>query len=140
VKHFLPDLQVAVIAVVVLFLLARVEPMFFPVVMNWTVSQSLKSKDSSFYMAGFMNKVRGCEFIAVTVKDQNNITLPIKFLDNSVDDSENRPTGSQKWGYWSVQIRDDSSELTLKSRHNCHAMWDTITTLGTISVYPKANQ
>lgn len=138
-KHLFPNLQVAAVAFATLFLAARVEPMFFPVVANWTVSRSLKA-DDTFMMSGFMNKVRNCQFIAVTVKDQNNIALPIKFLDNAVDDTYNRPTGSQKWGYWTVQLRDDSSEITVKSRHQCHSLWDTITVLGVISVYPKANQ
>ena len=130
-----------VIAILVLYLGSVLEPLFYPVVMNWTVTDRVMETDiekgNKFFMSGYMNKVRNCKFLAVTVHDNNNIKLATKFLDNVYDDAENRPTGSQKWGYWVVKLRDDSSELTVQAHHSCLPLWTTVTTLGKVNVYIK---
>jgi len=129
-----------VVALTVLFMGSVLEPVFFPVVMSWTVTTSSLSGPAlnggrRFAMSGYMNKVRDCRFLSVQVTDNNNRHLAIKFLDNDVADAANRPRGSQKWGFWTVALWDDSSEITVKAQHQCHLMWVTETQLGKINVY-----
>ena len=129
-----------VVALTVLFMGSVLEPLFFPVVMNWTVTTSSLSEPAingnrRYAMSGYMNKVRDCRFLSVQVTDNNHRQLPIKFLDNDIDDAANRPKGSQKWGFWTIALWDDSSEITVNARHQCHLMWVTETTLGKINVY-----
>jgi len=129
-----------VVALTVLFMGSVLEPLFFPVVMNWTVTTSSLSEPAldgnrRYAMSGYMNKVRDCRFLSVQAIDNNNRQLPMKFLDNDIDDAANRPKGSQKWGFWTVSLWDESSEITIKARHQCHLMWTTETQLGKINIF-----
>lgn len=117
-----------------LFAASQLEPLFYPVVMNFTVTDAVPEK-GAYALKGYMNKVRDCEFVAVSVEDQDKMKLPIKFLDNLRDDAENRPTGSQPFGPWVVRLRPESYQITIESTHICHPMWHTTTVLGTINVY-----
>ena len=125
-----------IVALTVLFVSAAVEPLLYPVVMNWTPTKIVK-EDQQVKLAGFMNKVRDCRFVAVTVEDNNHIRLPLKFLDNVDDDAINRPTGSQTWGQWTVQARPTTSSITFTAHHECHPLWITKTTLGSIHLFER---
>lgn len=123
-------------AVFMLFVFSHIEPLFFPVVMNYSVTSGAKLQEG-YTILGYMNKVRACEFIGVQVMDQDKMRLPIKFMDNTKDDRATRPTGSQSFGPWVIQTRDESYEITLTVTHKCHPMWHTVTTLGTINIYTQ---
>ena len=131
--HFVYQL---ITACFLLFVASHIEPLFFPVVMNF-VTTSGASLEAGYTIQGYMNKVRDCEFIAVTVMDQDKVSLPMKFKDNPKDDRENRPTGSQPFGPWVIQLRKESYDLKLTAIHKCHPMWTTATALGTINVYTQ---
>ena len=124
-----------IVAFVTLYLGSVFEPLFFPVVMNWTPTSMVKNSNGEFIMKGFMTKVRGCKFIAAQVTDNNKMQLPLKFLDNVKDDQESRPTGTQPWGIWRVILRPDTSIIKIHSLHECHPLWTTKTLLGEINVY-----
>ena len=136
---WLGNLYSIVFAVTVIYLMAILEPKYFPVVRNWTVTH-MEKDDHAVLISGYMHKVRACKFQGVVATDTaTNMQLPLKFLDNPTDSTKSRPTGSQEWGNWRIQVPDTTSEVQFRAYHDCHSIWSTKTVLGTINLYGKLN-
>lgn len=124
------------------FLGAReLEPVVNPVITDFKVSKVLV-QDEKIDISGTMTKHRdkSCSFVGVLAKGMTNneekVHVPLLFMDNKVDNTENRINGQQSYGPWRLTIAKDANleSVSLTSIHNCHWFWDTRTALVTIHI------
>ena len=128
-------------AMAVLIVAGFMEPLYFPVVRDWTVTKIERVGDAVI-LSGYMKKVRNCEFVGVVAQDDAHRRLPLKYLDNPIDDTATRPVGAQNWGPWQVVIQDVSgvAKISMSATHSCHVGWHTVTQLGEVKLYPGVQQ
>lgn len=128
-------------AVVWLLTLAAhyLEPVLFPVVTNFNIA-SAQRQGQTITISGTLVKARPtCIFAGVTAQlktadDTQHVLL--KFMDNKMDDTANRPEGYQEWGPWVLGLPDgnEPGTVVLTSAHRCHPVWMTSTPNARIKV------
>jgi hypothetical protein len=140
-KRSMKSIWGMVFAVIIVASIATLEPLLLPVVTQWTPTKMHREGDTVL-INGYMNKTRDCEFIAVsatgTVLGQRDIVnVPLRFLDRP-DGYTNvtRPVGTQDWGPWQIRLVSEVpiTRVDFRVTHSCHAVWNTITHLGSLSV------
>lgn len=131
----------AVMAIAVLIAIGLLEPLYFPVVREWTVTKMDRFQDT-VVLSGYMKKVRDCKFVGMVAEDDDGHRLPLKYLDNPIDDTASRPVGAQTWGPWQVvvNIQNATSRVRFTATHSCHIGWQTVTHLGEVKLFPGVNQ
>ena len=117
----------------------KLEHWAMPVVEDFTVTTMTRS-GQSLRLSGYMRKSRNCEFIGVAsegeARDGPPVSVPLVFRDSRGDDVANRPTGTQGWGPWSLELplEPDLRQVTLTATHKCHPFWSTESHLLTLPV------
>lgn len=117
----------------------RMEHWLFPVVSDFTVTTASRQGDL-LRVAGYMRKDRNCVFAGVSAdavdSTGHTVSIPLVFRDNERDNTANRPTGTQGWGPWQLEIPIAPSikEITLEAVHTCHPFWSTSSHLVTLPV------
>jgi hypothetical protein len=114
------------------------EHVTMPVVTDFTVVEMAREADK-LRLSGWMRKSRNCQFAGVTAEGLTSTgavsELPLSFRDAG-QDTATRPTGTQSWGPWSVELPvvPDIRSITLTALHRCHPAWVTTTELIKIPV------
>jgi len=135
------DIWGMMFAVAIVASISTLEPLLMPVVTQWTPTK-MHRDGNEIIISGYMKKTRNCEFIAVsatgTVLGQRDIVnVPLRFLDRP-DGYTNvsRPVGMQEWGPWQIRLVSEVpiTQVGFRVTHSCHAVWNTVTHLGTVSV------
>lgn len=105
---------------------------WFPVVHDFRVEE-VTSHDEGIAVSGTMTKARECffrELVAYVRYDDDAYPhiIPVTFDATSV---VSRSAIEQEWGPWVLHINGEykSAEVSMYTRHSCHALWDTASRL-----------
>ena len=102
------------------------EQRFFPVVEKFQVTFEQHTHEG-LIISGSMDKVRQCRFVEVAAY-AGAAYLSVDFPDRPAREiGKTRAEGEQAWGPW--LITPDVEKVKLVVRHQCHALWDTVTVL-----------
>lgn len=127
------------LGMLIVLLINRMEHQFMPVVSDFTAT-TMQREGGKLRMGGYMRKDRNCVYAGASASainaDGKRVSIPLVFQDATRDATANRPTGTQAWGPWSLEIplAPSIQEITLRSIHQCHLFWATTTDLTTIPV------
>lgn len=129
------------VAAIALTAISFAEPLYFPVVRDWTVS-SMTHVGNSVTMTGYVRKVRECRLIGVLATDDDGREMWVSLQDNAADQTLPRPKDSQAWGPWriSMVVPEQTGNVRFQAVHQCHSGWPTKTELDTINLYPGLNR
>ena len=117
-----------------------IELMFFPVISGFVVSE-VNQVGQAVIIKGTMTKARNCTYEytqAASIFDGGDTAdkarLPIKFLEDNIDDKRSRPLGRQDWGPWviTIPVSPRTVAIELTSSHSCHWLWSQKTHLADI--------
>lgn len=106
-------------------LIKEVEYQFFPVVTKFTIHHAQVDGDS-LLIWGVFTKMRDCRFIEA-VAMAGPVVLELEYPDTSKNRAISRATGLQLFGPW--RLTPNLYPIRIVSRHSCHPLWDTTTTL-----------
>lgn len=124
----------ALIALLLVVLVPRIEHYLAPVVRDFVVVGMQKTPDT-ITLQGYMRKARDCNFVGVqAVADVGGtqVDVPLIFLD-AKNNNATRPQGTQAWGPWRVTVQAANAQaIHLTSTHRCHWIYTTDTHLATI--------
>lgn len=133
----------AILGMLIVIAINRIEHLAMPVVTGFTITE-MQHEGNKIQLSGYMRKDRDCVFAGVSAEAINlygkRVSIPLVFKDNKRDSTGTRPTGTQDWGPWSLEIpiEPSISEVTLSSVHQCHVFWATTTRLITFpSIKPN---
>jgi hypothetical protein len=112
------------------------EPLYFPVVRDWTVTE-VHREGSNVVITGYMKKTRSCKFNGVTATDDNDVVLPLVLLEGVTDPVRRKPSGAVDWGPWKITLEsaEVTSKISLSITHQCHVGWLTTTELGEVNLF-----
>lgn len=101
----------------------------FPVVDPFEVTW-LEVRGGQLHLAGWMHKRRDCKLIEIYAIEQPP-TGPahiddVNFGERSSARPISRPAIRQAWGPWRIALSDLGSVVTLRTRHACHPLWETV--------------
>jgi hypothetical protein len=101
----------------------------FPVVDPFVVVRA-EVEDGHVELEGWMKKVRDCKTVEVYALIYTAEGIPrvadIEFKDRIKPTLVSHPVGTQFWGPWRVYVPAYAERITLRTRHSCHPLWDTI--------------
>lgn len=124
----------ALIALLLVMLVPRIEHYLFPVVRDFVVVGMTKEPEA-VTINGYMRKVRDCTFVgvqAVAMAGGVEVDVPLIFLD-AKNNNATRPQGTQGWGPWRVTVKvSDADSIKLTSTHRCHWVYANDTHLANI--------
>ena len=132
----------AVLGALLVLLLNRFEHSFMPVVSDFTATKITRTGDV-LTASGYMRKDRACVFAGITAEgrqlDGGSVDVPLIFRDGRQDTAA-RPTGTQSWGPWVLEIpvAPEIKTVSLTAVHKCHPFWSMLTPLITIPVVLEA--
>lgn len=123
----------ALVAILLVFAMPRLEHLFFPVVKDFAVV-GIQREPSAITINGYMRKVRDCAFVGVRAASidaaGHEHDAPLIFLDTP-NNNATRPQGTQTWGPWRVTIKTESNaeSVRLTATHRCHWVYANDTDL-----------
>ena len=133
VKYTLNALP-ALVALLLVMLIPRVEHYVFPVVKDFVIVGMVKEPEA-VTISGYMRKARDCKFVGVqasAISGGYEVDVPLIFLD-AKNNNANRPQGTQSWGPWKVTVKvSDADSIRLVSTHRCHWVYTTDTELANV--------
>lgn len=129
--NFIP----AMVAILMVFAMPRLEQLFFPVVRDFVVVGMVKEPEA-VTINGYMRKVRDCKFVGVQASSVDSTghehDAPLIFLD-AKDNNATRPQGTQTWGPWQITVKvADADSIRLSATHRCHWVYANDTLLANI--------
>ena len=125
----------ALVAILMVFAMPRLEHLFFPVVGDFVVVGMVKEPEA-VTINGYMRKVRDCKFVGVQASaidaTGHEYDAPLIFLD-AKNNNATRPQGTQTWGPWQITVKvSDADSVRLSATHRCHYVYANDTLLANI--------
>ncbi|MCB1890360.1 MAG: hypothetical protein KDH20_22330 [Rhodocyclaceae bacterium] len=102
-----------------------IAPVVDPFVVTW-----VEVSGGKLHLSGWMDKRRDCRLLEIyAIETPPGGAAHIDDVDfgrRAGGRTISRPAMRQAWGPWRIDLSDIGSVVTLRTRHACHPLWDTI--------------